>query len=424
MFPGSVLSKLAADAPAAAGVGRFGARANMLQPPGSALPWRKGNQVLLLVDGDSFLPRILDCIASARRYLLLEMYLVESGVVLDRFIAALCEAVRRNVKVCMLLDDFGIRGMRHEDRRRLVGAGIELALYNPLRYRKWRANLYRDHRKMVLVDGELLFTGGMGITDRFSPQDAQQDWWHEVMVECRGPVVKDWQRSFTVVWNRYSNSRLQLPEPDRPSVTGGAIARLALIQPPSQEAKGSLTKRIRAAWHRVWIVTPYFIPTRKIRRSLKRAARRGADVRILVPGEKTDHPAVRRVGQRYYQRLLRNGVRIFEYRPRFIHAKIWLCDCWVSVGSINLDRWSLHWNLEANLEVEESGFARQVERLLEEDFSRSREITLEEWMERPWHQRLCEWFWSTVAMWTHYYSQRRLHYRAGKRRSKPHSLST
>ncbi|HFC54290.1 MAG TPA: phosphatidylserine/phosphatidylglycerophosphate/cardiolipin synthase family protein [Gammaproteobacteria bacterium] len=377
------------------------------QPVRSVYPWREGNLVSLLVDGDAFLPRMLECIASARRYLLLEMYLVESGAVLDRFISALGEAVSRRVRVCLLLDDFGIREMRSGDRLRLVDAGVELVLYNPLRYRKWRVNLYRDHRKLLLVDGEVAFTGGMGITDRFSPRDCPQGWWHEVMVEYRGPVVRDWQHSFTVIWNRYSDTPLRLSGPSSVPAAGGVAARLAVIQPPRQEAKGSLTNRIRAARHRVWIATPYFIPTRKIRRLLKQAARRGVDVRILVPGEETDHPAVRRVGQRYYQRLLRNGVRIFEYQPRFIHAKIWLCDRWASIGSTNLDRWSLHWNLEANLEVEEAAFAERVVRLLEEDFAHSCEITYREWKERPWYQRLREWFWSTAAMWTQYYSQRR-----------------
>ena len=378
------------------------------QPGRPVYPWREGNRVSLLVDGDAFLPRMLECIAQARGYLLLEMYLVESGATLDRFIAALSEAAARGVKACLLLDDFGIRGMRHGDRQRLAEAGIELVLYNPLRYRKWRANLYRDHRKLLLVDGEVAFTGGMGITDRFSPQDSPRGWWHEVMVECQGPVVMDWRRSFAVTWNRYSDTALQLPESNSAPATGGAAARLAVIQPPHQEAKGSLTNRIRASRRRVWIATPYFIPTRKIRRLLKQAARRGVDVRILVPGEETDHPAVRHIGQRYYQRLLRNGVRIFEYQPRFIHAKIWLCDRWISIGSTNLDRWSLHWNLEANLEVEEGAFADRVMQLLEEDFTRSSEITCREWMERPRYQRLCEWFWSTAAMWTQYYSQRRL----------------
>ncbi len=200
---------------------------------------------------------------------------------------------------------------------------------------------------------------------------------------------------------------LQLEVADTSERVGGSLARLSVIQPPFQEVKGSLTNQIRSAQRRIWLVTAYFIPTWKIRRALQRAAKRGVDVRILLPGEQTDHPAVRRVGQRYYQRLLRNGVTIFEYRPRFLHAKIWLCDEWASIGSTNLDRWTQHWNLEANQEVQDSEFADRVAAILLEDFAQSEEVRYEQWSSRPWHQRLREWFWGTLAMWVQYYSQRR-----------------
>ncbi len=371
-------------------------------------PWRDGNQVQILVDGACFFPRMLECIAGAREYVLLEMYLIESGEIANRFIEALREAAARGVIVYLLLDDFGARAFRQTDRQRLMDAGVHLAFFNPLQYGKGRANLYRDHRKLLLVDGDVAFTGGAGITDEFAPTDSSGDYWHEIMVECRGPVVADWQHSFSVVWRQWGEAPVELPSPPHFAKTGELPARLSIIHPPYQEVKGSLTRRIRSARHRIWLVTAYFIPTRKIRRLLRRAASRGIDVRVLVPGEKTDHPAVRRVGQRYYQWLLRNGVRIYEYQPRFLHAKVWLCDDWVSIGSTNLDRWTQHWNLEANQEVNDSVFAARVALVLEEDFRQSVEIDYTEWCDRPWHQRLREWFWSSVAMWTQYYSQRRL----------------
>ncbi len=371
-------------------------------------PWRNGNQVRILVDGACFFPRMLECIASARKYIFLEMYLVESGEIADRFIDALSNAAIRGVSVYLLLDDFGARALKQGDRQRLCEAGVRLAFFNPLQYGKGRVNLYRDHRKLLLADGEVAFTGGAGITDEFAPTRASEEYWHEIMVECRGPVVGDWQHSFSAVWRRWGGAPLEHSS-DRPlSRPGGLPARLSIIHPPYQEVKGSLTRRIRTARRRIWLVTAYFIPTRKIRRQLRWAASRGVDVRVLVPGEKTDHPAVRRVGQRYYQWLLRNGVRIFEYQPRFVHAKVWLCDDWVSVGSTNLDRWTQHWNMEANQEVNDAAFAAQMAEILNEDFRRSVEIDYTEWCGRPWYQRLREWFWSTVAMWMQYYSQRRL----------------
>ncbi len=373
----------------------------------NSYPWRRGNQVAVLVDGVSFYPRMLASIEKARRYILLEMYLVESGDVASQFIGALTEAARRGVAVYLLLDDFGSRDLEQRDRQRLLEAGVRLLFFNPLRYGKWRDNLYRDHRKLLLVDGRVAFTGGAGITDEFSPVGAADDYWHDVMVELHGPVVADWQHCFSSVWRRVSGDTLQLEVADTSERVGGSLARLSVIQPPFQEVKGSLTNQIRSAQRRIWLVTAYFIPTWKIRRALQRAAKRGVDVRILLPGEQTDHPAVRRVGQRYYQRLLRNGVTIFEYRPRFLHAKIWLCDEWASIGSTNLDRWTQHWNLEANQEVQDSEFADRVAAILLEDFAQSEEVRYEQWSSRPWHQRLREWFWGTLAMWVQYYSQRR-----------------
>ncbi len=370
-------------------------------------PWRRGNRISVLVDGGRFYPRMLECIERAQHYVLLEMYLVESGEVANRFIDAFNRAVDRGVAVYLLLDDFGARGLGKQDRQRLFEGGVKLAFFNPIQYEKWRANLYRDHRKLLLIDGEIAFTGGAGITDGFSPTESPTDYWHDVMIECQGEVVADWRHAFFSVWKQCTGTELQLPALGT-GERGELLARLTLIYPPFQEVKGSLTNRIRAGRQRIWLVTAYFIPTRKICRLLQRAAKRGVDVRILVPGEKTDHPAIRRVGQRYYQRLLRSGVRVFEYQPRFLHAKIWLCDEWVSIGSTNLDRWTQYWNLEANQEVSDKSFAAQIVSVLMDDFSCSHEIDYKQWRSRPWHQRLLQSFWSTVAMWTQYYSQRRL----------------
>ena len=147
---------------------------------------------------------------------------------------------------------------------------------------------------------------------------------------------------------------------------------------------------------RVWIATAYFIPPWKIRRALKKAVRRGVDVRLLLPGPVTDHPAVRHAGRRYYQRLLRHGVRIFEYQPRFLHQKVIVCDDWVSLGSANLDRWNLRWNLEANQEVSDAGFARATCAMLANDFNDAVECRYETWRRRPWRARLPEWLWGMV----------------------------
>ncbi|MCW9089409.1 MAG: phospholipase D-like domain-containing protein [Gammaproteobacteria bacterium] len=368
-------------------------------------PWRDGNHFELLIDGEQFFPPMLQAINEARSHVLLEFYLFESGNIADTFIQTLCAAAERGVKVYLLLDDFGARGLHRQDLRILQGGGVELAFYNPLRYGRLRRNLLRDHRKLLCVDGHTAFTGGTGITDEFDSA-GNPGAWHEVMLRGHGPVVADWQQLFQENWQRWSQSELQLSTPPEDQHSGTQRGRLAPSSPAHADIKRSLINRLRGAEQRIWIATAYFIPSRKIRRLLRRAARSGADVRLLLPGPHTDHPAVRHAGRRFYARLLRHGVRIYEYQPRFLHAKVLLCDDWVSIGSSNIDRWNLRWNLEANQEIASAQMARKVACMFEQDFSDSHEVKAEHWYRRPWHRRLLEWLWGSVDLWVERRSQR------------------
>ncbi len=368
-------------------------------------PWRNGNRFELLVDGGRFFPVMLTAIKAARRHVLLEMYLFESGRIGTAFIDALAAAAANGAQVHLLLDDFGARELHRHDRHRLLSAGIHVAFYNPLRYGALRRNLWRDHRKLLTIDGTVAFVGGAGITDEFSAADPHH--WHDVMLTIRGPEVADWQRLFEQTWNAWGHPLLTLPRIPLTPLPSGRVGRVTLNEPTRMEIKRSLVKRVRNAERRVWISTAYFIPSWKIRRALRHAARQGADVRLLLPGPHTDHPAVRHAGRRYYTKLLAAGVRIFEYQPRFLHAKMLLCDHWVSIGSSNIDRWNLSWNLEANQEVDDQGFAEQVAALFEADFAQSREFLVTEWRQRSLRRRLLERFWGYVELWLERLSQHR-----------------
>jgi len=377
-------------------------------------PWREGNRFRLLVDGEQFFPRMLEVIAAARRYILLEMYLFESGTVANRFIKAMSEAAARGVSIYVLLDDFGARGLSRKDRVQLAQHGVYLAFYNPLRYGKLRRNLFRDHRKLLVVDGEAAFTGGTGIIDAFAfPHDPERSW-HETVVEIHGPNVADWQTLFEENWRHWSTQPLiTLQQPPSNYAAGAQLGRVTATGGPTHiEIKRSFIRRVRAAERIVWISTAYFVPSWKVLRVLRHTARRGADVRLLLPGPYTDHPAVRHAGRRFYTGLLRNGVRIFEYQPRFLHAKVLLCDHWVSIGSSNVDRWNLRWNLEANQEIEATDFATEVQALFEADFAQSKEYHYGEWRLRSWYQRLLERFWGAVDWWL----EHRAHAPAAKRK--------
>src|SRR3990172_13426787 len=174
-------------------------------------PWRDGNHVDLLLDGPVFFPRMLDAIAQARHYVLFEIYLCESGTVATRFIDALTAAAGRGVAVKLLLDDFGALNLNSSDRARLHRGGVDLQLYNPLRLRKLLGNMFRDHRKLLIVDGEVAFVSGAGITDDFDSPVRPESSWRETAVRIAGPVLADWQELFQRVWNRHAPAPVTLP---------------------------------------------------------------------------------------------------------------------------------------------------------------------------------------------------------------------
>lgn len=377
-------------------------------------PWRDGNQFQLLVDSKQYFPRMLDAIDCAQGYILFEMYLFESGNLSDRVINALILATQRGVVVNLLLDDFGSRKLHRRDRMRLSNAGVNLCFYNVLHVWKRLKNLARDHRKLLLIDGAVAFVGGTGVTDEFSPRSWLADshsnthkapiWlakgapWRETMVEIMGPVVADWQALFQETWFSSIQHELELP-PSRPIDGGGTARGRVMITNglAKQDIKRSLIQHMRNADRRVWFSSAYFIPGWTIRRALRYVAQQGLDVRLLLPGPYTDHPAIRYAGRRYYTRLLRDGIRIFEYQPRFLHSKVVLCDDWVSLGSSNLDRWTLRWNLEANQVIADSDFAHDVVQMFEADFAQCEEFDYQTWSKRPWTQRVRERLWGWVG---------------------------
>ncbi|WP_027897712.1 phospholipase D-like domain-containing protein [Zestomonas thermotolerans] len=368
---------------------------------GHIFPWRSGNRFALLIDGPSFFPAMLEAIAGAEQEVLLELYLVEDGRCSEVLVEALAAAARRGVEVRCLFDGFGSLRFGSRLRQCLSEAGVALRLYNPLRWRRGLHNLHRDHRKLLVVDRRIAFVGGTGATDEFWRPGEAKSLWHEVMVSIEGPLVAHWQLLFDYQWQANVGRRPWRPE-EAPGLDrlpplppqGHGMGRLAYADArQNRDIVQSLVRSLRRAKRRIWLATPYFLPSWKVRRALLHAARRGVEVRLLLTSHNTDHPPVRYAGQRYYHRLLRAGVRIHEYGPRFLHLKMVLVDDWVSVGSCNFDHWNLRFNLEANLEALDRSLTREVEACLAADFASSREVTLEAWRQRPLHKRLRQYLW-------------------------------
>lgn len=390
-------------------------------PRAQEIYWRDGHQIQLLSEGEIYIPAMLAAIAHAQDFILVELYLAQDGRLWRQFRRALIQAALRGVRVYILLDHFGSQGVSRQERAYLAQAGIRLRFFNPLHWRKLSHNLVRNHRKLLLIDGQLAFVGGFGWSDEFlpyawhpHPQDADKVAWKEVAVQVQGPSVHQWLNLFVHTWQQgqvESTSSVAIPEdfslalftraPHQQASAsllhlGRVVCGQGLLL---QGVKRSLLYRILRARERIWIATPYFAPSWRLRRYLRLAARRGVDVRLLLAGPKHDHPAVRYAGQRFYLRLLLAGVRIFEYQPRFTHAKVCLCDTWVSIGSCNFDSWSLHWNLEANQEVLSAEFAQELSQWFARAWPETQEIKLETWRKRSWYPRVRQWWWGRVDTW-------------------------
>lgn len=341
-------------------------------------PWESGNQFHLLADGQNFFPAMINQINHAQHYILMEMYLVASGRITTQFIDALTSASQRGVQIFLLFDDYGSRDLNLNDRKRLSIDPINLCFYNPFRYSRFTQSMLRDHRKILVIDAQVAFVGGAGLIDEFDSNSFPDTYWRDNMLQITGSNVNQWQQLFLDTWQHWSTRKIILNTSAQHSAQQSG--RVTMTSGPNfQEIKRSFLNYVNQAEQRVWFCTAYFIPTRKLVRALKKAVARGVDVRILIPGPTIDHLFVRYMAQSYYTRLLKKGIRIFEYQSRFLHAKSIFCDQWVSIGSCNLDRWEFLWNLDANQEVKNPLFSEQVKNMFLNDFSHSTEITLQKW---------------------------------------------
>jgi phosphatidylserine/phosphatidylglycerophosphate/cardiolipin synthase-like enzyme len=372
-------------------------------------PWRSPCRLRLLADGHRFLPHIRSALAGAHSRIDIELYICASGALFDEWYRVLSDAVERGVRIRMVLDAVGSRDLSSRDCRRLEDAGIELHWFNPASFTRPLASLVRDHRKLILVDGERAWTGGMGILDEYDPRIHGNRAWLDAMVECRGPVVDDWGELFEQVllladnkpitralrWRFHHHGTLP-PAAVEPDITHARV--MAARGGRSNPLLRTLVRQILRARRDVWLCTPYFWPPRPLFQALLAAARRGVRVRLTVAGPETDNPPIRYAGRHLYTPLLEAGVEIAEYRPRFMHLKAARVDSWSTLGSFNFDHWNSSWNLEANIEVVNQHFARTLEALrlqLERDCE---VIDPQRWARRGPLARSAHAFWYWLGM--------------------------
>lgn len=363
-------------------------------------PWRYDNNFELLVDGTDYFSSMLEEIKKAQTQILFEAYLFESGNTSDIFIKELCNAKKRGVDVFIILDEYGTKGLDDKDKQKLTDVDIKLLLYNPTSFFHFGRSLKRDHRKLLTVDNHIAFIGGAGITDEFNP-DVTDNYWHDVMLKIEGNVVFDLTHSFNHIWKEYKDSlKIQIKQAKDVYNQKNNKSRI-LISAGAEENEivRAIITHIRNSKEHVWLTSPYFISSWKIRRALRYAAKKGVDVRLIFPGPHSDHKWITYGMQRYYQRLLKANVAVYEYQPRFTHAKIILCDNWFTIGSSNLDRWNQFLNLDANIEIYDNKSHQQIIEFFQKDFSKSKLIILNKWNTRSFLQHLKEWLSGVLIHW-------------------------
>lgn len=352
-----------------------------------------GNRVEILQNGDQIFPAMLDAIRRARTTITYAQYLVEDGPITAEVFAALAERGRAGVGVNVLLDGFGSRNLGQPVVATLVGSGCHVAWFRPLRRLQLHRYNHRNHRRILVVDGHVAFTGGSGLSEQWRGNGTDHDRWRDVDVRVEGPIVAHMQAAFAESW--YESTGIQLEGAAYYPALGrrGDVPAQVVASAP---AGGSFAVRslillsIAAARRSIFITTPYFVPDRALQNALIAAVKRGVRVVILVPG-RIDHTLVRTIGRGQYGRLLRAGVEIFEYRAALLHAKTMSVDgLWAMVGSANLDTRSLALNQELNLTVFDAELAHRLEHMVTEDLRHARRLTYARWNARSFLSRVAE----------------------------------
>jgi cardiolipin synthase len=358
---------------------------------------RSRNLVTPLRAGEQAFPAMLEAIARAERSVCLEMYILRADRIGQRFQAALIERARAGVHVRVIYDAVGSIGLPAKYVGELTAAGVQLIEFHPVMPWRPRAGWNRrDHKKLLIVDCRVAFTGGINIGDEYCPAAEGGGVGHDLCAQIEGPAVSDLLEVFAATWHECGGSRLALPKrpaeppesPDRGLSWVEVIANLGVIARP--RIRRAVLHAMDRAEKRILILNAYFIPDAALRRAFARAIGRGVEVSVIVPS-RSDLALIYFASRKLYARLMRSGVRIFEWQGEMMHAKAAAIDgVWATVGSYNLDRRSFIHNLEVGLLIVDRDLARELETQFEADLLRCREVDARVWSQRPAWQKWLE----------------------------------
>jgi len=361
----------------------------LLGPPNIA-----GNRFDVLLNGDEIFPSMLAAIRGAKETISFESYIYWSGSIGREFAEALSERARAGVKVHVLLDWLGSSKLDSAQVATMEKAGVIVRRFHePTWYQLARMN-NRTHRKVLVVDGKVGFTGGVGIADVWDGHAQDPDHWRDTHFRAEGPVVAQMQAVFMDNWIKVTGEVLHGPEYFPPlEKRGESTAQMFSSSPEggSESMQLMYLLAITAAAHSIHLSSAYFVPDDLSLKALVAAAKRGVRVQIITPGEHMDAETVRKASRARWGDLLEAGVEIFEYQPTMYHCKVMIVDgLWLSVGSTNFDSRSFSLNDEANLNIFDATFAGRQVAVFQQDLEHSKAITLEAWRRRPLLEKLLE----------------------------------
>jgi len=363
------------------------------------MPLIGGNRVEIYNNGDEFYPAMVDAIESARYSVTMELFIFWEGQVGRRFAEAFAEKARAGVAVKLLVDAIG-SPLSGEIVRILEAAGCQLARFHPVRWYSLDHLNLRTHRKSIIVDGRVAFTGGAGLADHWLGAAANKSEWRDIQVRVEGPAAAVQQSGFAQNWLLSTGELLSghefFPEP----CPSGDVEIQTILSSPASGACAAATMHmiaIECAKRHLYIANSYFIPDSRFIDLLARACRRGVDVKVMVAGRHNDTWWARQNSLRLYEDLLRAGVEIYEYQPTMLHQKIMVVDdVWATIGTANFDSRSFALSEETNICFHDRALVDNLQSVFLADLGHCQKVDLADWRGRGWWQRSMEWVASLI----------------------------
>jgi cardiolipin synthase len=368
------------------------------------LRWRQGCRVTVLRDGGETFPSMLAALAVARETIVIETYILAADATGNRFKDALIERAKAGVKVRMIYDAVGSFGLPATYTDELKAAGVEVIDFNPIAPWRRRFRLsHRDHRKVIVVDNAVAFTGGLNIADEYDAVANGGGGWHDLHCKVTGPIVLDLARMFRRTWLRAGGGPFPPIAPASTAPPGDGASYVRLLDNTLRRQRGTVRRAylhvIRSARQSVLIENAYFLPDRGLRRALSRAARRGVDVRVIVPGS-SDVRVIEWASLYVMRGLSKVGIKILRWRGPMMHAKTATIDTtWSTIGSYNFDAQSRFSNLEATVEILDPATAQELSRNFEQDALNCEPYDLAAWKKLPFWKKALAWLSFRLRRW-------------------------